>query len=125
MKCHQLCIKSHLYILSSESQLVHFPLCVQQSDNSAMWVHGPGSRTVSALPSTYYSFQGQNQQPSGYRQAQQPSQHFGALGYPNFYHSQAGLSMEHQQQNPRDAALGGSQGQQPSKQSQQIWQNSY
>ncbi|XP_041025705.1 uncharacterized protein LOC121266066 isoform X3 [Juglans microcarpa x Juglans regia] len=96
----------------------------QQSDNSAMWVHGPGSRTVSALPSTYYSFQGQNQQPSGYRQAQQPSQHFGALGYPNFYHSQTGLSMEHQQQNPRDAALGGSQGQ-PSKQSQQLWQNSY
>ncbi|KAG2689090.1 hypothetical protein I3843_09G122800 [Carya illinoinensis] len=96
----------------------------QQSDNSAMWVHGPGSRTVSALPSTYYSFQGQNQQPSGYRQAQQPSQHFGALGYPNFYHSQTGLSMEHQQQNQRDAALSGSQGQ-PSKQSQQIWQNSY
>ncbi|KAB1199029.1 Nudix hydrolase 3 [Morella rubra] len=96
----------------------------QQNDNSAMWVHGPGSRTVSALPSTYYGFQGQNQQPSGYRQGQQPSQHFGALGYPNFYHSQTGLSMEHQQQNQRDAALGGSQGQ-ASKQSQQIWQNSY
>ena len=89
-----------------------------------MWLHGPGSRTVSALPSTYYGFQGQNQQPSGYRQGQQPSQHFGNVGYPNFYHSQTGLSMEHQQQNPRDASLGASQGQ-PPKQSQQLWQNSY
>uniref|UniRef100_A0A2N9EJG6 GBF-interacting protein 1 N-terminal domain-containing protein n=1 Tax=Fagus sylvatica TaxID=28930 RepID=A0A2N9EJG6_FAGSY len=96
----------------------------QQNENSGMWLHGPGSRTVSALPSTYYSFQGQNQQPSGYRQGQQPSQHFGNVGYPNFYHSQTGLSMEHQQQNPRDASLGASQGQ-PPKQSQQLWQNSY
>lgn len=86
-----------------------------------MWVHGPGSR---ALPNTYYGFQGQNQQHAGFRQGQQPSQQFGALGYPNFYHSQSGMSLEHQQQNSRDASLGGSQGQ-PSKQSQQLWQNSY
>ncbi|KAM3748572.1 hypothetical protein ACB098_05G118900 [Castanea mollissima] len=110
-------------VLSSQYKDSNHLMSLQQNDNSAMWVHGPGSRTVSALPSTYYSFQGQNQQPSGYRQGQQPSQHF---SYPNYYHSQTGgLSMEHQQQNPRDAAsLGASQGQ-PPKQSQQIWQNSY
>ncbi|KAF3449862.1 hypothetical protein FNV43_RR05941 [Rhamnella rubrinervis] len=98
----------------------------QQNENSGMWVHGPGSRAMSAVPaSTYYGFQGQNQQHGGFRQGQQPSQQFGALGYPNFYHSQAGMSLEHQQQNQRDASLGGSQGGQPSKQSQQLWQNSY
>lgn len=92
-----------------------------------MWVHAPGSRTMSAVPaSTYYSFQGQNQQSSGFRQGQQPSQqHFGSLGYPNLYHSQTGVSLEHQQQNPREASLGGSQNQQASKQPQQLWQNSY
>lgn len=97
----------------------------QQTENSAMWLHGAGSRTMSAVPaSTYYSFQGQNQQPGGFRQGQQPSQNFGALGYPNFYHSQTGISLEHQQQqNPRDGSIGGSQGQ--PKQSQQIWQNGY
>lgn len=90
-----------------------------------MWIHGPGSRTMSAVPaSAYYGLQGQNQQSSGFRQAQQPSQQYGALGYPNFYHSQAGISLDGQQQTLRDASLGGSQGQQP-KQSQQIWQNSY
>ncbi|XP_030480450.2 uncharacterized protein LOC115697538 isoform X1 [Cannabis sativa] len=117
----------------------------QQNDNSAMWVHGPGSRAMSAVPaSTYYGFQGQNQQHAGFRQGQQqpqqPSQQFGAHSYPNFYHSQSGMSLEHQQQqNAREAAaaaassLGGSQHsqgqvqQQPSKQSQQqqLWQNSY
>ncbi|KAI3495557.1 hypothetical protein L1887_37900 [Cichorium endivia] len=107
-------------------------LSLQQNDNSAMWVHGAGSRTMSAVPaSTYYSFQGQNQQPTGFRQAQQqPSQTYGGatLNYPNYYHSQAGISPEHQlQQNPRDGSLvGGSQGQQkPQQQSQQLWQNSY
>lgn len=111
-------------VLSSQYKDSNHLMSLQQNDNSAMWLHGPGSRTVSALPSTYYSFQGQNQQASGYRQGQQQSQHFGALGYANFYHSQTGLSMDHQQQNPRDGSLGGSQGQ-PSKQSQQIWQNNY
>ncbi|KAK9056021.1 hypothetical protein SSX86_027108 [Deinandra increscens subsp. villosa] len=110
----------------------------QQNENSAMWVHGAGSRTMPAVPpSTYYSFQGQNQQPSGFRQGQpqqqqqqQPSQSYGgaALNYPNYYHSQTGISQEHQlQQNPRDGSLvGGSQGQpKPQQQSQQLWQNSY
>lgn len=95
-----------------------------QNENSAMWLHGANSRTMPAVPgSTYYNYQGQNQQSGGFRQGQQPSQNYGgALGYPNFYHSQTGVSLD-QQQNPRDGSLGGSQGQQP-KQSQ-IWQNSY
>ncbi|KAI3824621.1 hypothetical protein L1987_06085 [Smallanthus sonchifolius] len=106
-------------------------LSLQQNENQAMWLHGAGSRTMSAVPgSTYYGFQGQNQQPSGFRQGQQqqqppPSQSYGgaALNYPNYYHSQTGISQEHQlQQNPRD----GSQGQpKPQQQSQQLWQNSY
>ncbi|KAL6991386.1 hypothetical protein U1Q18_009499 [Sarracenia purpurea var. burkii] len=113
-------------ILSSHYKDSNHLISLQQNENSPMWVHGPGgSRTISAVPaSTYYSLQGQSQQPSGFRQTQQPSQNYGALGYPNFYHSQSGMSLEHQQQNPRDGALGGSQVQ-PSKQSQQIWQNSY
>ncbi|GLT50605.1 hypothetical protein SLA2020_240810 [Shorea laevis] len=112
-------------VLSSQYKDNNHLLSLQQAqnENSAMWVHGPGSRTMSAVPgSTYYSFQGQNQQPAGFRQGQQPSQHFGGLGYPNFYHSQTGISLDHQQQNPRDVSLSGSQVQ-PSKQPQQLWQN--
>lgn len=95
-----------------------------------MWVHGPGSRTMSAVPpSNYYNFQGQNQQQGGFRQSQQqqqqPSQHFAPHGYPNFYHSQSGMSLEHQQQNTREASLAGSQNQQPKQSQQQLWQNSY
>ncbi|KAL7212568.1 hypothetical protein ACSBR2_015291 [Camellia fascicularis] len=115
-------------ILSSQYKDSNHSISLQQNENSAMWVHGLGSRTMSAVPaSTYYSFQGHSQQPSGFRQTQQPSQSYGALGYPNFYHSESGMSLEHQQQqqNPRDGPLGGSQGQQPSKHSQQIWQSSY
>ncbi|KAK6284039.1 hypothetical protein POUND7_002991 [Theobroma cacao] len=112
-------------VLSSQYKDSNHLMSLQQNENSAMWIHGPGSRTMSAVPaSTYYSFQGQNQQAGGFRQGQQPSQHFGALGYPNFYHSQTGVSMDHQQQNPRDGSLSGTQGQ-PSKQTQQLWQNSY
>ncbi|WOG85027.1 hypothetical protein DCAR_0104213 [Daucus carota subsp. sativus] len=112
-------------MLSSQYKDSNHLISLQQNDNSAMWLHGPGSRTISAVPaSTYYSFQGQQgQQPGGFQQGQQPSQNYGNLGYPNFYHSQTGVSLEHQQQNPRDGAHSGSQGQ--PKQSQQIWQNSY
>ncbi|CAN0853856.1 GBF-interacting protein 1 [Linum grandiflorum] len=123
----------------------HLMSLQQQNENSAMWLQGHGSRTMSAVPAnSYYNFQGQQnqqqqqqqQQPSGFRQGQQqqPSQqqHFGgALGYPNYYHSQAGISMDHlqqqqqqqqmQQQNARD----GSQGQGPKQNQQQLWQNSY
>ncbi|KAJ6416885.1 hypothetical protein OIU84_002717 [Salix udensis] len=113
-------------ILGSQYKDASHLISLQQNENSAMWLHGPGSRTMSAVPaSTYYNFQGQNQQPGGFRQGQQPSQHFGAQGYPNYYHSQTGMSLEHQQQNSRDGSLGGSQGQQASKQAQQLWQNSY
>ncbi|KAJ7947160.1 GBF-interacting protein 1 [Quillaja saponaria] len=113
------------YAFTATAALMALLLTFFQMRNSAMWVHGPGSRTMSAVPAnSYYNLQGQNQQSGGFRQGQQPSQHFSPLGYPNIYHSQAGISLEHQQQNPRDASLNGSQGQ-PSKQSQQIWQNSY
>ncbi|XVF87217.1 hypothetical protein PTKIN_Ptkin18bG0101100 [Pterospermum kingtungense] len=112
-------------VLSSQYKDSSHLMSLPQNENSAMWIHGPGSRTMSAVPaSTYYSFQGQNQQAGGFRQGQQPSQHFGALGYPNFYHSQTGLSLDLQQQNPRDGSLSGSQGH-PSKQAQQLWQNNY
>ncbi|XP_076931133.1 uncharacterized protein LOC143596172 [Bidens hawaiensis] len=111
-------------------------LSLQQNENPATWVHGAGSRQMPGVQaSTYYGFQGQNQQPSGFRQGQpqqqqQPSQNYGGAGlnYPNYYHSQAGISQEHQlQQNTRDGSLvGGSQGQpKPQQQTQQLWQNSY
>ncbi|GAA0143373.1 hypothetical protein LIER_35733 [Lithospermum erythrorhizon] len=96
-------------------------MSLQQNENPAMRLQGPGSRTMSAIQAnTYYGMQGQNQQ-AGLRQALQPSQNYGTLGYPNFYHTQAGISMDHHQQNPREGSLGGSQGQQ--KQSQQLWQH--
>ncbi|XP_014509258.1 uncharacterized protein LOC106768552 [Vigna radiata var. radiata] len=114
-------------VINSQYKDNNHMISLQQNENSGMWVHGPSSRTMSAVPpSTYYSFQqGQNQQGGGFRQSQQQaSQHFGSLGYPNFYHSQSGVSLEHSQQNPREATLAGSQSQ-PPKQTQQIWQNSY
>ncbi|KAK7318894.1 hypothetical protein RJT34_03601 [Clitoria ternatea] len=114
-------------VLNSQYKDNNHMISLQQNDNSAMWLHGPSSRTMSAVPpNNFYGFQGQNQQAGGYRQSQQqPSQHFAPHGYPNFYHSQSGISLEHQQQqNPREASLAGSQSQ-PPKQSQQIWQNSY
>ncbi|KAJ0971652.1 hypothetical protein J5N97_019611 [Dioscorea zingiberensis] len=86
---------------------LHVP---QQTENPAMWAHGAGSRTMSAMPAnTFYSFLGQNQL-SGYRQGQQP-QHYGNMSYPpNFYHSQAGVSQEHQQ-NPAEGNLNNPQAQ--------------
>ncbi|XP_076912714.1 uncharacterized protein LOC143571088 [Bidens hawaiensis] len=100
-------------------------LSLQQNE----WVHGGGSRTMPAVPaSAYYNLQQlQNQdqqQPSGFRQGQQPSQGYGGAvrNYPDIFQSQTGVSQEHQlQQNPRD---GGSQGQ-PKLQSQQLWHNGY
>ncbi|KAF8100996.1 hypothetical protein N665_0212s0037 [Sinapis alba] len=107
---------NHLLSLQQQQQ--------QQNDNSPPWVHGPGSQTMSGVQSNaYYNLQAQ-QQAQQLRQAQQQAQQqYGSLGYPNYYQSQTGMSMEHQQQNPRE---GGSQGQ-PSKQIQQqhLWQNTY
>ncbi|KAK4361290.1 hypothetical protein RND71_020242 [Anisodus tanguticus] len=112
-------------VLSSQYKDTSHLMSLQQSENSAMWLHGPGSRTMSAIPAnTYYGFQGQNQPSGGFRQAQQPLQNHGSLGYPNFHHSQAGVSLEHQQQNQRDGSLGGGSHGQPN-QSQQLWQNGY
>ncbi|KAJ4869239.1 hypothetical protein Rs2_49212 [Raphanus sativus] len=106
----------------------------QQNENSAMWHHGHGTRTMSGVPAnTYYNLQAQQQQQlqqtqqaaaGGYRQAQQQQQQrYGSHGYPNFYQSQTEMSLERQQQNPRDGA--GAQVGQPSDQTQQLWQNSY
>ena len=100
-----------------------------------MWHHGHGSRTMSGVPAnTYYNLQAQQQQlqqtqqaaAGGYRQAQQQQQQrYGSHGYPNFYQSQTEMSLERQQQNPRDGA-GAQVGQQTSDQTQQqLWQNSY
>ncbi|KAH7686036.1 UBA-like protein [Dioscorea alata] len=96
----------------------------QQTENPAMWAHGAGSRTMSAMPAnTFYSFLGQNQL-GGYRQGQQP-QHYGNMSYPpNYYHSQAGVSQEHQQ-NPAEANMNNQQGAPSQQQSHQIWQHSY
>ncbi|KAG8086445.1 hypothetical protein GUJ93_ZPchr0010g9229 [Zizania palustris] len=46
-------------------------MALQQGDNSAMWLHGAGSRAASAAlpPSHFYGFQGQSQQ-GGFRQGQ-------------------------------------------------------
>ncbi|XP_038987496.1 uncharacterized protein LOC103714980 isoform X2 [Phoenix dactylifera] len=108
--------------LSSQYKEANHYMPLQQADNTAMWVHGAGSRTMSALPaSTFYSFQGQNQH-SGFRQGQQPSQ-FGPPGYPNFYPSQAGVPQE-LQQNPSEGNLNVSQAA-PSQASHQMWQHSY
>ncbi|KAF0902951.1 hypothetical protein E2562_022594 [Oryza meyeriana var. granulata] len=98
-------------------------IALQQSDNSAMWLHGAaGSRAVSAVPpGNFYGFQGQNQ-PGGFRQGQQPSQ-YGGLGYPSFYQSQAGLPQEHPQ-NLTEGTLNSSQTT-PSQPSHQIWQHIY
>nr|GMD09197.1 uncharacterized protein LOC109165618 isoform X2 [Ipomoea batatas] len=116
--------------LSSQYKDNHL-MSLQQASCSflaCMWLHGHGSRTMSAAPAnTYYNIQGQNQQPSGFRQVQQPSQNYASLGYnPNFYHSQTGISLDHhQQQNPRDGPLGGNAQVQPKPSSQQLWQNGY
>ncbi|KAL6538700.1 hypothetical protein OROGR_012688 [Orobanche gracilis] len=111
-------------VLSSQYKDASHLLSLQQNENSATRLHGPNARTMSAVPaSAYYSYQAQNQQPGGVRQVQQQqqSQSYGNPGYPNFYHSQTGISPE-QQQNPRDGSLGSSQSQ--PKQSQ-IWPNNY
>ncbi|KAL0740545.1 hypothetical protein Bca4012_082058 [Brassica carinata] len=107
---------SHLLSLQQQQQ--------QQNENSPVWLHGPGSQTMSGAQSNaYYNLQAQ-QQAQQLRQAQQQAQQqYGSLGYPNYYQPQTGMSMEHQQRNPRE---GGSQAQ-PSKQTpqQHLWQNSY
>ncbi|CAH9113545.1 unnamed protein product [Cuscuta europaea] len=116
--------------LSSRYKDINQLLSLQQGDNAGMWLHGHGSRTMSAPPANpYYTLQGHNQQASGFRHVPQQSSQNHALGYhPNFYHSQAGISLDHlhqQQQNPRDGSLAGAQVQPKPSSQQQLWQNSY
>ncbi|GJM89773.1 hypothetical protein PR202_ga05992 [Eleusine coracana subsp. coracana] len=94
--------------------------------NSAMWLHGSGSRTAAALPpSHFYAYQGQSQQ-GGFRQAQQPQpSQFGGHGYPTYYSSQGGLTQEqHQPQNLAEGSLNGFQAA-PSQQSHPSWQHQH
>lgn len=95
-----------------------------QGDNSAMWLHGSGSRATSALaPGHFYGFQGQSQL-GGFRQAQQPQpSQFGGHGYPTFYQSQGGLAQEHPQ-NLAEGSLNGFPAA-PSQQSHQSWQHQH
>ncbi|GJN15199.1 hypothetical protein PR202_gb02093 [Eleusine coracana subsp. coracana] len=98
----------------------------QQGDNSAMWLHGSGSRTAAALPpSHFYAYQGQSQQ-DGFRQAQQPQpSQFGGHGYPTYYSSQGSLTQEqHQPQNLTEGSLNGFQAA-PSQQSHPSWQHQH
>ncbi|KAK8457227.1 hypothetical protein SEVIR_3G145900v4 [Setaria viridis] len=96
----------------------------QQGDNSAMWLHGSGSRATSALPQGhFYGFQGQSQL-GGFRQAQQPQpSQFGGHGYPTFYQSQGGLTQEP----PQNLAEGSMNGfpAAPSQQSHTSWQHQH
>ncbi|CAL4901772.1 unnamed protein product [Urochloa decumbens] len=96
----------------------------QQGDNSAMWLHGSGSRATSALPQGhFYGFQGQSQL-GGFRQSQQPQpSQFGGHGYPTFYQSQGGLTQEHPQ-NLAEGSLNGFPGA-PSQQSHPSWQHQH
>ncbi|KAM3350345.1 hypothetical protein ACQJBY_022870 [Aegilops geniculata] len=109
--------------LSSQFKEANPYMALQQSDNSAMWLHGAaGSRAVSAVPpGNFYGFQGQSAQ-GGFREVQQPSQ-YGGLGYPSFYQSQNGMQQEHPQ-NPAEGSLNSSQTA-PSQPSHQMWQHSY
>ncbi|KAJ6838373.1 uncharacterized protein M6B38_321260 [Iris pallida] len=93
------------------------------NENSAAWLQGGGSRSLSTLPAnTFYGSQGQqNQHNGGYRQVQQQPSPYGPMGYLNLYQSQGGPTQEQRQQNPSDRNLSGSQG--PA--SHQIWQHGY
>lgn len=113
--------------LSSQYKDGSHYLPLQHNESSAMWLHGAGSRTVSALPgNTFYGFQGQqNQQNGNYRQAQQHPSQYGQMSYLNMYQSQGGPAQEqhqHQhQQNPSEGNMSGHQG--PA--SHQMWQHGY
>ncbi|KAK4361636.1 hypothetical protein RND71_020588 [Anisodus tanguticus] len=108
-------------LLSSQYKDTNHLMSLQQSENSALWLQGHGSRTMPAVPANmYYGFQGQNRQ-------QLSQQSYGSLGsYPqHFYNSQAGISLDQQQhQNLRDGSLAVPQGQ-PKQSQQKIWQNGY
>ncbi|CAH8377759.1 unnamed protein product [Eruca vesicaria subsp. sativa] len=85
---------NHLLSLQQQQQ--------QQNDNSPQWVHGPASQTMFGVQnSAYYNLQAQQQAQQPRQAQQQAQQQYGSLGYPNYYQSQTGMSVEHQQQNPK------------------------
>ncbi|CAA7402074.1 unnamed protein product [Spirodela intermedia] len=89
-------------LLSSQYKEASHYLPLQQNESSAMWLHGGGggSRTMPAVPGSYYSFQGQGQD-GGLRQSQQqpplPPPYRATAGYQNLYHAQMGLGQEQRQ----------------------------
>lgn len=95
-----------------------------QNNSSSTWNH-PSLRTQSSVTdSAFYSLLGHNQQHAGHRQGQQSSQHYGSLGYSNFYGSPTGITHGHQQQSLSDLNSGGSEDL-SAQQLHQFWQQSY
>ncbi|XP_051210520.1 uncharacterized protein [Lolium perenne] len=85
----------------------------QQSENTAMWMHGAGSRGMLPLAAnTMYGYQGQQGHQGSFRQGQLPSQYGAALGQ-----SQQGLGPEHR--NPSDSNLSAA------AQANQMWPSNY
>ncbi|XP_062009032.1 uncharacterized protein LOC133725695 isoform X2 [Rosa rugosa] len=88
------------------------------------------SRTLSSVQdSAYNNLLGQNQQYAGYQQEQSgqvPSQlqHYGSMGYPDFYNSQMGITQERQRQSLNESSFGGIPDLSP-QQLHQIWQRTY
>ncbi|KAM5580044.1 hypothetical protein ABKV19_009669 [Rosa sericea] len=88
------------------------------------------SRTLSSVQDgAYNNLLGQNQQYAGYRQEQAgqvPSQlqHYGSMGYPDFYNSQMGITQERQRQSLNESSFGGIPDLSP-QQLHQIWQRTY
>ncbi|KAF3444984.1 hypothetical protein FNV43_RR14677 [Rhamnella rubrinervis] len=97
----------------------------QQNNSSSTWNH-PSLRTqLPVTDSAYYSLLGHNQQQhAGHRQGQQSSQHYGSLGYSNYYGSQTGITHGHQQQSLSDFTVGGTEDL-SAQQLPRFWQQSY
>ena len=90
-------LQSMDHVTVSFSSFISF-LCYQ-NDGSAAWDYGHGSRTIFTISnSAYYSLKGRNHQRSGYWKGQQHSQIHGAMAYPGICNSQAGITLEQQQQ---------------------------
>lgn len=73
---------------------------------------------------------GQNQQYAGYRQEQAgqvPSQlqHYGSMGYPDYYNSQMGITQERQRQSLNESPFAPGIPDLSPQQLQQIWQRTY
>nr|XP_011467574.1 PREDICTED: uncharacterized protein LOC101307606 isoform X2 [Fragaria vesca subsp. vesca] len=88
-------------------------------------------RTLSSVQdSAYNNLLGQNQQYAGYRQEQAgqvPSQlqHYGSMGYPDYYNSQMGITQERQRQSLNESPFAPGIPDLSPQQLQQIWQRTY